>query len=92
MISIGTLEKSVTALAKKLEKAGHSPEVSTHRSGPAHNCHHQAISFVKLRINGRVIRFLANGYGDIYKSDIDGAMTWGEMKQEALKRLDLTAA
>jgi hypothetical protein len=47
---------------------------------------------VKLRINGRVIRFLANGYGDIYKSDIDGAMTWGEMKQEALKRLDLTAA
>lgn len=93
MISIGSLEKSVTVLAKKLEKNGHQVEVKTFRSGGDIHCALSSrTSRVDLQVDQRRIRFHANGYGSLTedRGEIGGfSATWGEMKTEALKRLDI---
>lgn len=92
MISIGTLEKSVNTFANKLRKAGHEVEVKAFRSGVMTGCDTQRVSRVVLTVNNQTVRFMANGYGDIHKRDIGGTfMTWTEMKQEAIKKLNLDA-
>ncbi|GBO88736.1 hypothetical protein [Marinobacter salsuginis] len=93
MISIGTLEKSVNTFANKLRKAGHEVEVKAFRSGTMTGCNTQGVSNVELTVDKQTVRFMANGYGDIYKRDIGGTfMTWTEMKQEAIKKLNLSVA
>ncbi|WP_372997478.1 hypothetical protein [Marinobacter sp.] len=92
MISIGQLEKSANIFADKLRKQGHEVDVKAFRSGTMTGCNTQGVSNVEFRVNGQSVRFMANGYGDIYKRDIGGTfMTWTEMKQEAIKKLNLDA-
>jgi|AntDeeMinimDraft_5_1070356.scaffolds.fasta_scaffold34739_1 hypothetical protein len=93
MISIGSLEKSVTTLAKKLEKNGLQVEVKTFRSGNDIHCALSSrTSRVDLKVGNRRIRFHANGYGSLTedRGELGGiSATWGEMKKEALKRLNI---
>lgn len=93
MISIGTLEKHVETFAKKLRKQGHEAEVLTHRSGTITGCDTERVSNVLLKVGTRRIKFMANGYGSLeLRDDIGGiSTTWTEMKQEAIKRLNLGA-
>jgi len=93
MISIGSLEKSVRVLARKLEKNGHHVNVKIFRSGGDIHCALSSrTSRVDLQVDHRRIRFHANGYGSLTedRGEIGGfGVTWGQMKKEALKRLQL---
>jgi len=85
-IAIGTLEKRVKTLAKKLEKEGFTVELDVFRTGPGGDVHY-GVSYVELDIEKEdqymTLKFIANGYGPCGSREYGGT-TWTNLKAGAL--------